>query len=1170
MRNFKSFGPRRVVIDLDKGFIVVTGPNGSGKSNIIDGVRFVLGDLSARSLRADKMSGVIYDGGREASPMAIVTLHLDNSDRRLPIDTDTVTIARKVDLEGESEYSLNGRHVARGQLVDILRMAGLSSSGYNLVMQGTITRLADITPEDRRSAIEDLVGIAEYDTKKAEAREQLQQAEVNLRIASVRIGDVQSRLERLEEERNDALRYNFIQKERNKLQANIVSYRLFNLQAEKAARTERLEHKNEEAEGLKRQRDQLYSDRTCIEAQRRKFDEEIVDKGNVKLISLQKIIGDLMANSSSFRMEIESGKTSLKGLQKIYEDRNRQFQNLEQKIRESQQNLTKQKNERDRLKKILDERSTIYTASSSSLLEMKQSLEKNTAELKKTEDMLNDLRNQALKLNTRFKGYEVGRRILDGNLKILKERRDNFELTLKDLQQHFSELQKLQKNEQESLGQLSENITKSITKEASLLTELEKAEKTVKIASSTVTEFEAHKSIASRLAAEEAPLQKIEEMGRVGAIQGIFGQVETIVKVSPKFQKAIEAASAGWLKSVVVSDLETALRCVESLKKMKLGQLRFIPLKEVRDLGVVDIPKIEGIIGLASNLVKCEEKYVPAVNFIFGDTLVASGEKSAFLASRAGYRAVDVNGDIYEARGGLTGGYYREPLDFSALVPSEKALDGLSQSVKSLGDLLVKRRGEIGSIDEDVTRLKEERARRSEIVNSVERELKVIELNLTRARQNIVVLEKRSETLSAHAEKERELQTKIHLEREGLKKSFLELASKRRALRVQTVPDDMNSLERSQMQLNSEVTDLGRQFSKVESDVNFLESNLKNILLPEFEEVKVDIKTIEKQITGFQERVVKAQQSLDEAEKQVNELNKSKEELSTSLFSVKEKRREFELQLDQADERIRNIDRECTPVASDIHELEFGLQRDELEIKRSHEELLTLGCEIISGVSAEEVKRAETSINLMRVELERLGSVNQLAITQYEEQKGSYKELSVRQNELEKERRSILQFMEEIEQKKRETFMQAFKNINENFSKFFTSLTGSGKGSLSLQNQDDPFTGGVDIFVQFPGKASRLIAGASGGEKSVTAVAFIFAIQSLFPAPFYMFDEIDAHLDPFNAERLADLMKERAADSQIISMTLRDVIMDRADRLFGVYIQDGISRVVSARIAEAM
>ncbi|MFH0897469.1 MAG: AAA family ATPase, partial [Candidatus Bathyarchaeota archaeon] len=541
MKGFKSFGSRRVVVDLDKGLTVVTGPNGSGKSNILDAIRFVLGDLSARSLRADKMAGVIYDGIQAPLSMASITLHLDNNERRIAVDTDVVTITRRVDRAGESEYALNGRHVPRGQLVDILRMAGLSSSGYNMIMQGTITRLADITPEERRKAIEDLVGIAEYDAKKTDARIQLQQADVNLRIASARIGDVQSRLERLEEERNDALRYNFIQSEMNKLQATILSYRLLNLQSQKTSLADKLKEKYDGAGLLRRQYDQLLDERNGVESARRKFDEEIVDKGNIRLIALQKTTGDLMASIAGLKMEIDSGGTSLKTLQQIYKDRVRQLEVLEPKIRESQQSLSKQKAERDKLQKFLDEKNASYSTLSSKVKDMKLKLETNTADINKIEDILNGLRRQTLKLNTRLQGYSVRQRILADSLKTFKERRDSFELTLKDLQKHFTELQKLQESERENLERLSGSVNKDLSKKEAWVIDLNEAEKTVKTANDTVVEFEAQKSLAERLTTEEASLQKIEEMGKVGAISGILGRTEALIKTDPKFQKAIEA-----------------------------------------------------------------------------------------------------------------------------------------------------------------------------------------------------------------------------------------------------------------------------------------------------------------------------------------------------------------------------------------------------------------------------------------------------------------------------------------------------------------------------------------------------------------------------------------------------------------------------------------------------
>ncbi|MDQ1280399.1 MAG: hypothetical protein QG670_1662, partial [Thermoproteota archaeon] len=343
MRGFKTFGNKKVGIPLNRGLTVITGPNGSGKSNILDAVRFVLGDLSARSLRADKMSDVIFDGGQsgssEAARMAYVSVQLDNSDRQIPLDVDSVTVSRRVDRTGGSEYFLNGKQASRSQLVDILSIANLSSSGYNIIMQGTITRLADLTPEERRKLIEGLIGIAEYDAKKTEAQIQLQQAETNFRIASARIGDVQTRMESLEEERNDALRYNFIQKEIKQFQAILCSHRLSILDIERTDLLNRLQQKSITVESLKKQQSQLQSERDNVESERRKFDEEIADKGNVRLVSIQRTLGEVMANMAKFKMEVEAGTASLRGLTRIREERLHQLEVIERTIRDTRKNL---------------------------------------------------------------------------------------------------------------------------------------------------------------------------------------------------------------------------------------------------------------------------------------------------------------------------------------------------------------------------------------------------------------------------------------------------------------------------------------------------------------------------------------------------------------------------------------------------------------------------------------------------------------------------------------------------------------------------------------------------------------------------------------------------------------------------------------------------------------
>ena len=1169
MRGFKSFGDKKVSVALDRGLTIVTGPNGSGKSNIFDAVRFTLGDLSARSLRADKMSEVIFDGAQSSSGRtAYVSIQLDNADRSIPVDTESVTIARRVNTAGESDYFLNGKQAPRNQLVDILSMAGLSSNGYNMIVQGTITRLADVTPEERRKAIEELVGIAEYDAKKADARIQLQQAETNLKIAEARLSDVQARLERLEEERNDALRHNFIQSEVKKLRALQLCHKIRLIIDEEMQLGKSLTLKLQETDSVRRQREALFAEQEQILAKRRQFDEEIADRGSSRLSEVQKIMGDTMAQMAACRMEIESGNTGLKGLVEARKQRLMQKANLEKRLSEAKENLPRLRKERDELRKLLDEKSSTYQGISSKLLEMKRSFSTLTNRISELEDQLGRFSRTVSRLDANMKSNDTRRQLTEDNLRSLQERAKSYNDTLNNLHNNIGQLRALYDESKNTASEMANILDRNSKKKEKLSTEVSDSQTTVRLARDAVVEFEAQRSVAEKFLSEEAALQRIDEMVQEGALLGVHGRLENLVTMEPKYKRALDVASAGWLKALVVENVTIALRCIETLKTMRLSPLKLIPLSDLEEVEETEPPKLDGVAGKASSFVHCKPEYKPAVRFIFGDTVITSSEKAAFISSRSGQRAVDVKGDLYETNGGIIAGFYRAPIELSSLVPSRRALNGLSQSVTALERIMEKRGKEIAELEADQTRFAEEKARHEQLLSSAEDNIKSTQRNVEQITENEKTLRSRVTRLQEELARGETAQAKLRVELEEQRANLMKVAQERRSLRQQNKPENLERNEVEHAQLNNEVNDLQRKFTRVEADLKNLEDAIVTRLQPDYEAAMASIRSIDGQISSFETRVSKAAESLKDFDRQLIEFNKTKDKLSESLSSIKERHREFEMELDRINAQLRKIQQAYEPLNNEAHRLELEAQSKRSEDSHLREELRNLGYQQLMEVSATEASQSEDATNEVQAELTSLGSVNQLAISQYGEQQEKYKQLSVRRNQLELEKKAIVGFMEEIEQKKRSTFMQAFNSINQSFAKFFSRLTDGGEASLRLQNMEDPFAGGIDIFVQFPKKGARLIASASGGEKSVTAVSFIFAIQSLSPAPFYIFDEIDAHLDPYNTERLADVLKEQAAYSQLIVITLRDVVMDRGDRLFGVYIQDGASRVISTKLAE--
>jgi chromosome segregation protein len=363
--------------------------------------------------------------------------------------------------------------------------------------------------------------------------------------------------------------------------------------------------------------------------------------------------------------------------------------------------------------------------------------------------------------------------------------------------------------------------------------------------------------------------------------------------------------------------------------------------------------------------------------------------------------------------------------------------------------------------------------------------------------------------------------------------------------------------------LGSEIIALRQKLGQVETDLSTLQSRLETVLKTGLENAYVQRDKSSNQISTIEHEINESVLEKEAVQNKIKELEKIKEQLSSSLLNVKGEAKKYTSQIDEMDSKLRVLEGEYEQADGLLDELRLNLQTLRLQVGRQVEQLKTLGYEEPFTVSSEDIQEAESSLKQMKFELERIGAVNQLAQTQYEDQISKYKELSTRMNELEKERMAIVEFIEQIETKKYNAFMEAFNKINERIDRYFSKLTDGGNAALKLENPENPFAGGVDMIVQFVDKPPILVSGASSGERSVSAVAFLFALQEFTPASFYLLDEIDAHLDAFHVEKLGELLAEEAAKSQFVVVTLKPEMVSKADRIYGVYGLEGISHVVS-------
>ena len=1173
LKGFKSFGPQAVKVALDKGFTAITGPNGSGKTNIMDAVLFALGELSSRRLRAENAAKLIFHGsekaGLERAKMAKVIIQFDNSDGVMPVDTITVTVSREVYRNGQSVYRLNGRRISRTHILEILSMAAISSVSQNIIPQGTITRLTDVNPMERRKIIEDLVGIAQYDAEKAEAEEKLRVADISIRTAMGRIDEVQKRVDDLERERNQLLRYSFIQNEIKKFEAVKISHDIIQLNKkieETSAQADKVRSKVEKFRELRNAR---RSKRREVEGEWRKLSSEIVEEGGSQVLKVQIKIGELKSKLTELTTKISSGQASLESLKRVRENNLQQYQSIRNEIRENRLKIRKSRVEHEKLQSQISAKDAEHEALAQETAQLWGGLGENSKKIRQNEMQVDARYRKLASLRSEYLRDKTAVQLSSRRLRELNERKERFTATLAEIETSLGELDKVQKEQKAQLKSLERTLERRTTQKEAVSREISEAGKIANSAKEAVIEFVTQRELAETVAAEEKALRSIEELGDLGAISGIYGRLRKLIKVEKTYRKAIVAAAAGWLNALVVKDIDSAFMCTETLKKMKLGRIKIIPLQGASNPRSLKIPERQGVSGVASAFVKCARNYEPAVNYIFGDTLIVSNDKTGFALSNEGYRAVTVDGNLYEAGGAFESGYYRAPIDFSKIIPSENAIKSLDEAVKALQQHLSQRDNDITVFEEEIERTKIEIARLSDSITTLDREMVRVKRNVKRTQSNVRRVEKYCEKIEKEIETGKAQMGLYTSERSAIQKEIQKLQVELADLRKKTDVGHIQELEVKREKLAEEIITLRQHIGTVQTELSTLQSQFDNVLRVGYQNSKIQLSKVEQQQRKVEKEVAEALQERESLKQEISELEKSRVELSKAVFSAREEAQKFTAQIDAIDNELRSLDAEYEEADRLLNQLQLGVQTYQLQLQQHQNQLRQFGYEQPLETTEKQVEEAQTSIRMMQFELERIGAVNQLALSHYAEQISRYRELSLRLNELEREKQAIVQFMDEIEAKKRKVFMDAFETINLNLQNYFSKLTGGGNAFLKLEEPEEPFHGGIDMIVQFPNKPSIVVSGASGGERSVSAVAFIFALKEFTPTSFYILDEIDAHLDAFHISKLADVLLEESEKLQFIVITLKPEIVNKAQKVYGVYERNGVSNVISAKFLEA-
>lgn len=1163
VKGFKTFH-RKVSLNLDKGLTIITGPNGSGKSNLIDAVKFALGELSPKELRGSTFEDVISSTGEgEGLKSAYVAIQFDNADRRIPVDSDYVTISRQYVRGGEGVYRLNGKRVSRRQINDALSSSGINVSGVNIIPQGAVTRLAEVTAEERRKIIENMTGIGVFDEKKAEAKTHLQQAEINLKVASAKVDEVRSRVESLEKERNDLKRSRFLKEELKELQARIISQRIRSVDRELSTLLLDGQSLQEAVENSKELREKLLGEKRTLEDEYGRLEER---KSNLtqELFRLERKIAEASINAARVNVELQEARRKIVELNRVRGEVLKEKEELTEKKRELERKaleLEEEKASLQRRKEKLEEERRILMEG----IKDGRSLVYNLlAEVEKFDEELSRIAEQR-------SSVESSLRLEEGKIESLKSRLTGAETALEEVDRESASIkEKLQglgrelKEENRRLREIR-NAAKEVESHIERRREVLKRSKAVlEKARNVQLRLEAQKKALQTLRAEGEAYEVLMKMVKEGLLRGVKGKVRSLIKIKPEFSNALEMASNGWFEAIIVEDLNAAISCMEALKKNRCGRLKIIPLSRIISLKPVNLNVMAmDVLGRAVDLVECEEDVKPALNFILGDTVIVKTGGTALFMSTLGYRAVTLEGDVFEPKGTIETGYRKDVGLWS--------LDGEDPNIETLAENLQKLvsqgEEELSKLTHHLTELRREEVQAEGKVKALEakvEECQDAQAKLQAARGETTRL---LEKLRAELREAEERCSKLKERRKGLEAEITSLDLKKREVMRKVKATGITELEGKASELNASLHELDNGIHELEKNLAISGSNLAYVVrrLSELEEA---IPRFIKEVEESEESANRLQALTAMRSDEVNRLTEVKNRLTEEVLSIDGRRRSVAERLRVVEERLQGVFKALEEETTALSKVKELLREREIEKTFLIRDLRNLGFAEPLETEDLEVEKTREIMAQLNKELDEIGAVNELAEQQYAEYMRNYKQLSAKINELEEEKIAILRFMAELDQRKKTAFLDAFKRVERNFSEIFSKITGGGVGRLTLENEEDPFSGGVEVKLAFPGKREFSISGASGGEKSVATVCFIIALQAIQPMPFYMFDEIDAHLDPLNAQRLADLLKERSKGCQFIIISLKDTTISRGDRVYGVYIEKGASKVVSLPVPE--
>ncbi len=1154
--NFKSFA-NKVEIPMLKGFTTISGPNGSGKSNIIDSILFALGLSTSRTLRAEKLFHLISTYNKRNEAYVKVTFG--------EAEGGDFSVARRIRKSSQgfnSIYYLDDKVATLSDIHAKLEKYNITPNSYNVMMQGDVMSITNCTPNERRKIIDEIAGVADFDRRIEQATNELETVEKRVVNSTLILNEVNARLEQLKEEREVALKYQKLKDEKVGLESQINTVKFFDIRRNlEKAHENILEFTKKKKEEELKSKD-LEERLKLIKEKYEEISATIKEKGEAHQLELKQKAEELKGSISRKNSSIAFADKQIQDNLKTIENTKNGIEVQKDKIKDAELKISLKKDEIIRIEANIAEQKSILHKILEDMSGLNESAEKHIEKRNNLRKELEEYQDKETKLIQKQAPLEAE---LSTKKKAVEDAKAKL-IELEDFKTSFSEKKASKDMLIEQLGKELDDF-KTILKNT--LYELDKTK-------NEITDFDydlqaARKKIymleATKQANEEANLGCAVDTIISANIKGVHAPLMKLGKVDEEFSTAMEIAVGGRMAHIVVDDEHVASTCIELLKSSNAGRATFIPLnKIVKCPKSLNLPRDKGVIDFAINLIDFDDEYLDAFYYAVGDTLVVEDREAAHKLIGK-YRMVTLSGDLFEKSGSITGGAIRKTgLKFAQ--NSDTELENYRVKLKDMESkyaLLIKKRSDLEAKMEDV---RSKYSTSTTEFNKAKLELSTMETSFAN--------------------------TQISIDEQN---SFIE-NTKPEILKLEK---NLDKMEEEHVLISQKMTDLQTDIQEVEKLMN--DADLKD-LKEKTAGVEAEIKRYEKnsadannEIEGLRQRIefinttIKTHNETIERSIATNkdlELDKAKfaeeikgleselEILDVQIKEITDKLAELLKQRDDINKDLIDIETQRNLKASDIEKIteqieSFKARRRELEPQL--EEIKTILEDV--GVNINDLEPIEMSIEditnkiqKLQKRMDELGAVNMKALEDYETVSARQQELQTQIETLSSERAQILERMKGYEDLKKETFLKTYTALNENFKDIFHKLS-DGEGTLILENEEKPFEGGLDIEAQPRDKKKQRLAGMSGGEKALTALAFVFSIQKYMPAPFYAFDEVDASLDGINVEKLAHIVQSQSESTQFIVVSHRKPMIESANRTIGVTQKEkGISKVTGVKLRD--